>query len=1062
MDEHQFQAYVNLIEQLLDCPHGQEGYLLAANAELVDAGLLEVMEQVAGLMEVQGDRNAGWLRGCMAKLQQAMQAMGLKNANAYTELFLLEMLQLIVKTNGDPQQIYPIWAQQQVKLNAALLAVMPVFGAQILAGAAEQRISVAAAFGHFGNLIQLFPLGMRWLNLEMGIVSYELSLQVRTRDAFPEDWAMTQNNLAGAYSDRIRGDRAGNLEQSIGFYELALQVYTRDAFPEQWAMTQNNLANAYNNRIWGNRAENLEQSIEFYELALQIRTRDDFPKDWAMTQNNLATAYHGRIRGDRADNLEQSIAAYELALQVYTRDAFPEQWAMTQSNLANAYKNRIRGDRADNLEQSISSYELALKVRTRDAFPEDWAMTQNNLAGAYSDRIRGDRADNLEQSIATYELALKVYTRDAFPENWAGTQNNLAIAYSDRIRGDRAENLEQAIKAYELALQAYTHDAFPEQWATTQNNLAATYNERIRGDRAQNLEQAFVQASLEKAIAGYELALQVRTRDAFPEKCRDTARNLGNLHFEQKNWTDAVNAYQESLAAAEILYQNCIFLDSKAAQLANTDDLPCKLAYVLAQTGNLRQAIETLEQGRARGLSESLNRDRADLKQLKQLKPNLYAQYQTITEQLRALENQQRDRMTSTDRHSITPEALREAATNLCRQLENLIEDIRQVPSYEAFLKLPTFEDVRQAVNEKSPLVYLTTTSAGSLALIVTPQDIQSIWLNDLNEQQLQEIIQTWFTAYIQSQTDRQTWLDAIDSTTRQLWEPLMQPLTQHLKTHNIHQATLIPTGFLSLLPLHAAWTPDTKRPTDRHYALDDLHFTYAPNAKSLIAAKAIAQTIQPTNILAIDNPTQNLANSEREINAAIETFPDRTVLRHSEATVENVRSRLPDAAIVHFSCHGTANLNDPLNSGLQMSDNLLTLRQILALNLAEKGGIRLAILSACETGLQGIENADEAISLPTGLLQAGVAATIASLWSVSDLSTMILLTRFYDFWRKENLEPSLALRRAQFWVRDTTTQEKAKYFKPDRPDLFRVLILLPPHEFAHPFHWSAFSYTGI
>ena len=57
--------------------------------------------------------------------------------------------------------------------------------------------------------------------------------------------------------------------------------------------------------------------------------------------------------------------------------------------------------------------------------------------------------------------------------------------------------------------------------------------------------------------------------------------------------------------------------------------------------------------------------------------------------------------------------------------------------------------------------------------------------------------------------------------------------------------------------------------------------------------------------------------NSAREINAAIESFPDRTVLRHAEATVENVRSRLSDAAIVHFSCHGTANLNDPLNSGL-------------------------------------------------------------------------------------------------------------------------------------------------
>jgi CHAT domain-containing protein len=74
------------------------------------------------------------------------------------------------------------------------------------------------------------------------------------------------------------------------------------------------------------------------------------------------------------------------------------------------------------------------------------------------------------------------------------------------------------------------------------------------------------------------------------------------------------------------------------------------------------------------------------------------------------------------------------------------------------------------------------------------------------------------------------------------------------------------------------------------------------------------------------------------------------------------------------------------------MSDNLLTLRDIFALNLAEQGGLRLAILSACETGMIGTKNADEAISLPTGLLQAGVAAVIASLWAVSDLSTMLLL----------------------------------------------------------------------
>ena len=52
---------------------------------------------------------------------------------------------------------------------------------------------------------------------------------------------MTHNNLGNAYSERIRGERAENLEQAIQHYEQALAVRTREAFPQDWAMTHNNL-----------------------------------------------------------------------------------------------------------------------------------------------------------------------------------------------------------------------------------------------------------------------------------------------------------------------------------------------------------------------------------------------------------------------------------------------------------------------------------------------------------------------------------------------------------------------------------------------------------------------------------------------------------------------------------------------------------------------------------------------------------------------------------------------------------------------------------------------------
>ncbi|MFM7325310.1 MAG: hypothetical protein ACKO4L_10355, partial [Nodosilinea sp.] len=105
--------------------------------------------------------------------------------------------------------------------------------------------------------------------------------------------------------------------------------------------------------------------------------------------------------------------------------------------------------------------------------------------------------------------------------------------------------------------------------------------------------------------------------------------------------------------------------------------------------------------------------------------------------------------------------------------------------------------------------MYLFATPAGSLALIVTTDKIHDLWLDSFNETQLIELLQTWFAAYDQFQRDRQGWFEAIDAVTRQLWQPLMAPIIAYLQQYPHQQAILIPTGYLSLLPLHAAWTPD-------------------------------------------------------------------------------------------------------------------------------------------------------------------------------------------------------------------------------------------------------------
>ncbi len=955
-------------------------------------------------------------------------------------------------------------------------------------------------------------------NIERAILHYSQALEVYTRQADPKRWAGIQNNLATAYRNRIRGDRAENIERAIHYYTQALEVRTRQTDPERWAMTQNNLATTYLNRIRGERAKNIEFAIHHYMLTLEVRTRHALPAGWAMTQDNLASAYSERIRGDRAENIERAIHHYTQALEIRTRQADPRRWAATQSNLGEAYRNRIRGDRAENIERAIHHYSQTLEVRTRQAFPTNWAMTQNNMALAYVDRIRGDRAENIERAIHHYSLALEVYTRQTDSERWASIQNNLANAYRNHIRGDQAENIECAIHHYTLTLEIYTHQANPERWAATQNNLANAYSERIWGDRAENIECAVHHYSLalevynrqtfpvdwamiqnnlgraysdrtqgdrgenvERAIHHYLLALKVRTRYADADEHRRTQRNLANLCFEENRWSEAIIAYQGALSAADLLYQAAATPEARRAELREIRDLSPRLALALskivegADDAPLQDAALALEQNRARWLSEILA--------LHSQKPpdvpeNVWQTFVTHRERIQQLQVDARlPEDTPGKRGYLT------LSEELAAAYTTLDETVTHIREYDdTFMPVPTFDQIQAVVEADCPLIYFAVSPVGTVALVVTPTAVHLIH-GPLTEDELGERIQGPAAApelgYLGAYVHDPVWLPVLDETTHWLWDTLMGPVVESLIDLGIDRAILVPQGNLGLLPLHAAWT---KANGKRRYAMDDVCFTYAPNARALSAARATAARVPPDRIFAIDEPqpvsADPLLNSNAEVSAACEHFSQRKVLGGNSATAQAVRDQLIHHTVLHFSCHGLAGFDHPLDGGIRMAhDEILTLRDILTLRLENA---RLAVLSTCETGIPGTELPDEVISLPTGLAQAGIAGVVASLWFVSDLSTMMLMAQFYKLWKRDGLEPPAALRQSQLWMRDATNGQKVEYFKDFLPEfkpeprtglpihiadtLYKASILSPPDEndFSHPFYWAAFTYTGV
>jgi hypothetical protein len=410
------------------------------------------------------------------------------------------------------------------------------------------------------------------------------------------------------------------------------------------------------------------------------------------------------------------------------------------------------------------------------------------------------------------------------------------------------------------------------------------------------------------------------------------------------------------------------------------------------------------------------------------------------------------------------------------RELDAVIEEIRSVPGFEEFLAPPTFADVVAAA-VSAPVVYLAAAEPGGLALIVRGEEVRHLELSELTAAALREQVDRHLAAYAayrrEPDANRAAWSASLDDVCAWLWDAVMGPVLADLA--GCTGATFVAGGLLGLLPLHAAWTPDGDTPTGRRYALDAMPLSYAPNARSLSAARAMADGAWEGRLLAVVEPSPvagaRLPGAPREAAVAAAAFPDApVVLTGGSATRGNFGRSVRAADVLHLACHGFADLATPLDSGLRLAGNRnVTLRDLLAMRLR----VRLAVLSACETSLPRTELPDEVVALPTGLLQAGVAGVIASLWAVPDRATAMLMTDFYRRWRWKDRTPAQALREAQQWLRDTTNEEKRRTWEnaegaawlpaPVADDFIRALGYREPdaRDDASIRAWGAFAHVG-
>ncbi|MCI0661007.1 MAG: CHAT domain-containing protein [Acidobacteria bacterium] len=904
---------------------------------------------------------------------------------------------------------------------------------------------------------------------------YDLKIE-ELRAATQQDVARLAADKAITEGNRLRSNRkAESLRNAITRYEEAVPLYQAADDLEGQANALERIAQLHLN--FGE----IQKALERLSMALPIAQ--------SLPERTLEAAILsglGRIQSTLG-NPHKALEHYDrsLKLHVERKDQLNESLSLNSIGAVNL----SMGEYQKSLDYFKQSLALIRTVDQRGILsPSTYRMLTtialHNIGETYA-RLGAYReaSENLTQA--------RLVCREAqYPHGEVSALNNIANVYI--LSGELQQALDCLVEAHSIGR---TIDAKMEQVNTLlllgvvyrdlgepqkaldflNQALALSRTQGSRNDEVSALNEiGAVYARMgeqQKALESFTRALSIsqeignRPNEAaalYGLAC--THRDTGNL-IEAQTRVEAALGIIESVRSAVTGQQlRASWMASKRSYYDAQIDILMRRHKNLPSAGYDAIALEASERSRARGLLESLNEARAEIRQ--GVDPVLLERGRVLQQQL----NAKAARLTQLlgGRHS--PEeadSVRKEVESLITRYQELHAQIRATsPRYAALTQpapLSLKEIQRQVLDDETMMLEYTLGEERSFLWAVTAGSIASFELpgRDVIETAARRVYEL-LTSSRRRQHKRESEL-----ATAELSRMLLGQVANRLGRKRL---LIVADGALqyipfSLLPKPEAGKSDAKtigNPQSDTPLIAEHEIVSLPSASVLAVlrheqtgrrraermvavlsdpvfqrddprVKSEAPLKNPVTISAIPDLTRSAGdtgagNFERlrftrqEAEAIIEVSGAGESLKAldfdaSRATVEN--GELDRYRIVHFATHGLLNSRHPELSGVVLSlvdeqgrpqDGFLRVHEIY--NLKLNGD--LVVLSACRTALGKEIKSEGLMGLTRGFMYAGTSAVVATLWDVRDEATAELMKRFYRGMLKEGMRPAAALRAAQ------------------------------------------------
>ncbi|MDF3291850.1 CHAT domain-containing protein [Streptomyces silvisoli] len=461
--------------------------------------------------------------------------------------------------------------------------------------------------------------------------------------------------------------------------------------------------------------------------------------------------------------------------------------------------------------------------------------------------------------------------------------------------------------------------------------------------------------------------------EALPPMARiRAARAWARTKAETGQWREARDAYACAVGLLPLVVPRRLARVDQQRALAELNGLAADAAASALWADAPETAVRLLELGRG-VLGGQVLQSRSDLSRLHAVAPELAERLDDAFDRL--IPSGHLMGAAADERHDLDV------------RLSHLLDEVRALPGFADFLAPPGLAELLASA-AAGPVVLINVSRYRSDALIVQPSGITPVQLPDVTPDSVADQAAALGAALAAStrpgagETDAQTTVTGILGW---LWDFVAEPVLKRLghtttPSDSWPRVWWSPVGQLALLPIHAAGHyPDSATVLDRVVS------SYTPTLRALRHAKA-RRTRADGDLVVVaigDAPgAKTLRSVEREA-THIAALTSATRLDGAQATVDAVRAALPSHGSAHFACHGVSDPDDPSASHLLLHDGPLSVLDLSALDLS---GVRLAVLSACETSLGAHWIPDESLHLVSAFQLAGYPQVVGTLWQVNDL----------------------------------------------------------------------------